>query len=151
MPSELVFSYQWTSGVVMPQKEAPANLDQLSELIRFLSEFAKSNGFSEERLSKIHLVAEEALVNIFKYAYPKTEGRVQVSVDMDDRGRCVIEFSDTGPPFDPLSAHEPDLTLEVAERNIGGLGILFIRKMSDDVQYRRQGDRNILTLILENR
>ncbi|MBI4773708.1 MAG: ATP-binding protein [Deltaproteobacteria bacterium] len=133
----------------MPRKEAPANLDQLSELIRFISEFAESNGFSGDRLSKIHLVAEEALVNIFKYAYPEAEGNVQVSVDTDDRGRCVIEFSDTGVPFDPSSANEPDLTSEVAERDIGKLGIFFIRRMSDEVHYWRDGNRNILTLILE--
>lgn len=133
----------------MPRKEAPANLDQLSELIRFISEFAENNGFSGDGLSKIHLVAEEALVNIFKYAYPEAEGNVQVSVDTDDRGRCVIEFSDTGVPFDPSSANEPDLTSEVEKRDIGKLGIFFIRRMSDEVHYRRDGNRNILTLILE--
>jgi serine/threonine-protein kinase RsbW len=40
----------------------------------------------------------------------------------------------------------PELNLPGAQRKIGGLGIHFIRQMSDDVSYRREDEKNILTI-----
>ena len=94
----------------------------------------------------MELVTEEVLVNIFHHAYPPGEGEVGVSVAMEGEDRCVIEFTDHGTPFDPLSAPEPDVKASLDERRPGGLGVLFIRTLVDEVRYLRRGDSNILTL-----
>ncbi len=58
----------------------------------------------------------------------------------------VITFIDTGVPYDPLAKPDPDITLSVEEREIGGLGIYMVKKSMDDVIYKRDGDKNVLTL-----
>jgi len=70
---------------------------------------------------------------------------VRVSADEQD---YMVEFADRGAAFDPLSAPPPDLSTDLAHRKPGGLGIFFTRQMVDDVEYRRDGDRNILTLVM---
>jgi len=73
---------------------------------------------------------------------------VEVSCGPDDNNRFVIEIMDSGTPFNPLSLSEPNLTEDVSERPIGGLGIHLIKKMMDEVEYRREGNNNILSLIV---
>jgi len=58
----------------------------------------------------------------------------------------VVEVSDNGKPFNPLDHPEPDLNQPLEERPIGGLGIHLIRKFVDQLAYRRDAGRNILTL-----
>jgi serine/threonine-protein kinase RsbW len=61
----------------------------------------------------------------------------------------IIEIIDSGVPFDVTSLTDPDLTADVGERKIGGLGIFLVKKMVDEVKYRREIDRNILTLTIK--
>jgi sigma-B regulation protein RsbU (phosphoserine phosphatase) len=58
----------------------------------------------------------------------------------------VVIISDNGAPFDPTTRGEVDTTLSAEERSIGGLGIMLMRRYMDSTEYRREGDRNILTL-----
>ena len=59
----------------------------------------------------------------------------------------VITFTDRGRPYDPLQRGEPDISLSAEEREIGGLGILLVKKTMDDVQYEYSGGRNILRIV----
>jgi sigma-B regulation protein RsbU (phosphoserine phosphatase) len=133
----------------MTSIKLPAMIEHLERFLGFVSEHAKEQGFTSDMLKKIELASEEALVNVINYAYPdKHAGEVEVSCGLDDNNRFVIEIMDSGTPFNPLSLSEPNLTEDVSERPIGGLGIHLIKKMMDEVDYRREGNNNILTLII---
>lgn len=133
----------------MTSIKLPAMIEHLEKLLGFVSEHVKEQGFTSDMLKKIELASEEALVNVFNYAYPdKHDGEVEVSCGLDDNNRFVIEIMDSGTPFNPLSLSEPNLTEDVSERPIGGLGIHLIKKMMDEIEYRREGNNNILSLIV---
>lgn len=125
----------------------PAKLEHLSELVEFVSECATNHGIQPKRCLQIKLAAEEILVNIFSHAYEGLEGDVWVrcGTDGDD---FAAEFEDTGIPFDVPAFGEPDTTAGISERKIGGLGVHLVRKLMDDVRYQRNGDANILTIIV---
>ncbi|MFH1490336.1 MAG: ATP-binding protein [Pseudomonadota bacterium] len=131
----------------MDKLKLPARVDHLESLLSFVELHAEKSGFPENRLKEIKLAAEEALVNIIHYAYGEREGDVEVACRMDDKDSFIIEIRDTGVPFDIRSVSEPDLTSDISERKIGGLGIFLIKKMVDTIKYRRDGERNILSLI----
>jgi len=126
----------------------PAKLEYLRELVSSISHCAREQGFSPKRISEIELATEEALVNIFNYAYQDKIGEVEVTCKLDQEGRLIIEIVDSGVPFDMLSLGEPDTTADISERKVGGLGIFFIRKLMDDVQYQHEGAKNVLSLIV---
>ena len=129
--------------------KAPARLDSLEKLMHFVSGFAEDHGFSKTRISEIQLAAEEALLNIFQYAYPgEDKGGVEVTCEMKSESELNIRILDNGIPFDILSLSEPDISCPLPDRKIGGLGCYLIRKMADQVHYSRQGDANILTLLV---
>ncbi len=123
-----------------------ADIVNLPVFLRFLTQFLKERPFSLQRRKEIEIAAEEAFVNIIRYAYKFDKpGDLQLSFHETANKRVEIEFRDRGVPFDPTSMTEPDTELSISERKIGGLGVLFIRRMVDGLSYRRQGDQNILT------
>ena len=132
-------------------KKMPARVESLHDLLTFITDEAKRKGFSEDARRRIELVAEEALVNVFVHGYPQNQGQVEVRCLASDDSSLTIEISDTGVSFNPLSLAAPDLQPDLAARKIGGMGVFLIRKMTDDVAYRREGNNNILTMTVLNR
>lgn len=133
----------------MPNIRRPARIDSLEELMKFVTSFAQEAGFPAERIQEIELAMEEALVNIFNYAYAEENGGgVEIQCRMEDEATLLIEIQDAGVPFDILAAPDPDTDAGISERKIGGLGILLIKKMIDEVKYRREGESNILTFLV---
>ena len=124
----------------------PAQVVQLDDVNAFVGAHASQAGLSAEKLSRVLLVLEEAFVNICSHAYPSGGGEVEIACSCSADG-FVLEISDEGEPFDMLSLPDPDITLDILERPVGGLGVLLIRTQSDDVSYRRSRGRNILRMM----
>ncbi|MBI5100613.1 MAG: ATP-binding protein [Nitrospirae bacterium] len=131
--------------VPLAEIRVPARIENLHALIETITGCARQQGFDQKRIGEIDLSAEEALVNVISYAYGGGEGEVSVVCGLDDGGDLNVEISDSGAPFDILARDEPDTTSALDERQIGGLGIYLMKKLMDDVQYRRIEDRNVLT------
>lgn len=123
-----------------------AKLDNLEPMLDFVEQSAKELGFDEKKLNQVRLASEEALVNVINYAYQEKHGDIEISCTSDDK-RLLLEIVDWGIPFNPLSLPEPDITSPMEERKIGGLGIFLVRSIMDKVDYRRDEDKNVLTLI----
>ena len=96
---------------------------------------------------QIDVAIDELFGNIAHYAYNPDVGEATVRVEVvGDPLSVVITFIDGGVPYDPLKAADPDTTLSAEEREIGGLGIFMVKKSMDDVSYRYENGRNILTI-----
>lgn len=125
----------------------PAQLKSLQKSITFVSSFTRELGFDPRRLSEIELCVEEVLVNIFNYAYPGEPGEVEISCRSGPEGTFTIEVVDSGIPFNILSSDDPDISLNIDERHVGGLGIYFVKQLMDRVEYRRENNKNFLSMI----
>ena len=123
---------------------------QIPAVVAFVEAAAEAWGMHRRRRMQLQLALEEAVVNICEYAYERPPGEIVVTVEPSSR-RFAVELVDEGVPFDPLAVDEPDLRSEAAERPIGGLGILLVRRVLDEVTYRRDGTRNILRLVIGRR
>lgn len=104
-------------------------------------------GASMKAQMQIAIAIDEVFANIASYAYPDGQGQVTVRVhSSEDRKQAVITFIDTGIPYNPLEKDDPDLSLSAEDRPIGGLGIFMVKKSMDDMSYRFENGKNILTL-----
>lgn len=128
-----------------------ARLENLSEMMDFAEKnTAADTDASEELLYRIKLVCEEVLMNIISYAYEGGEGEMRLGYEMDDdTGSIILRFSDDGIAFNPLEKGDVDTSLDIMERQIGGLGIFFVKSFSKEVSYLRNGGENVLTVILD--
>ncbi len=125
-----------------------AAVDNLDQVIGFVDGHLEENACPLKLQMQIDVAVEEIYVNIAHYAYQGTEvGDAVISLWFEDDPKAVvIEFRDSGMPFDPLAKDDPDVTLSAAERQIGGLGIYMVKKSMDDMQYQRENGENILTI-----
>jgi len=133
----------------MKSLKLAAIIENLDQFIFFVHTCSEECGFKGERAMEIELAVEEALVNIFSYAYPEGEGQVEMRCTQGDGKKLVIEIRDKGIPFDGLSRPDPDTTADIGNREIGGLGIFFIKKVANEVRYSRNGDMNVLTIVFQ--
>lgn len=102
-----------------------------------------------KKVVQIDLAVEEIFVNIAHYAYQPGMGDIKIICEAgEETGNPVvkIEFSDEGIAFNPLAKEDPDITLSVEERGIGGLGIFLVKKYMDFVSYERNGNMNVFTM-----
>ena len=131
-----------------PSLELPAVLESLPQFLEFLSLSAQEMGFDRKEINRIELAVEEAIVNIVRYAYGEESGKINVICRSEHNDALLVEIIDSGMPFNPLDAIKPDLDADIEDRLIGGLGIYLTEKLVDNIHYRREGNKNILTLIL---
>ena len=69
----------------------------------------------------------------------------------EEASSALEQIADKGSPFNVLSLPEPDTTLDIMDREIGGLRVHFIRKLSDSISYRRKNGQNILRMVFDRR
>jgi len=125
----------------------PASIENLPDFIGPVLALASAYHLDEEKKNDLELALEEALVNIFRYAYPEKTGMVDLTCRIEG-GRLILLIEDEGLPFAIDTTAAADLTADICERRIGGLGIHLIKNLMDDVRYRREGNRNLLELTL---
>jgi anti-sigma regulatory factor (Ser/Thr protein kinase) len=122
------------------------DLSELGRVSQRLEAFATAQRLGPQVLRDLDLALEEVLANIIAYGYSdEREHRITVSLEVRS-GEIRVEVEDDGRPFNPLDAPEPDTTQHPDERPVGGLGIHLVRQLMDGLEYRRQGDRNHLTM-----
>ena len=103
----------------------------------------------KQDILKVQLAVEEACTNIIKHAYSGEGGIISLSCEKEDDA-LVITIRDNGRPFDPASIPPPDLEAGVEDRQIGKLGLHFMKKLMDEVTYRFDPERGN-TLIMKKK
>lgn len=129
----------------MIEQTFPASVDALDDVISFVETELEKADCSMKVTMQIAVAVEEAFVNIAHYAYPGEEGSMKMGISISD-GVARLRMADYGIPFDPLQKEDPDITLDAESRNIGGMGILMVKKTMDDVKYDRRDNQNILVM-----
>ena len=125
----------------------PAEAAALEMVNAFIQEKLESINCPKRAKMQMMLAVEEIFVNISSYAYHPEVGQAEVGVDIDgDPPTVTIRFLDQGRPFNPLEKPDADITLSAQDREIGGLGILLVKKIMDQVDYAYENGKNILTI-----
>lgn len=121
--------------------------DNLDRVLQYVDTALELMGCSMKNQIQIDMAVEELFVNIAHYAYKGTAGDAVILAGPDPKtGVLRITFMDWGVPFDPLAKADPDISLSVEEREIGGLGIFMAKKIMDTMDYKYENGQNILTM-----
>ena len=122
------------------------HIDELARVAVFMEETGDEWNFPMSMVLNLNLVLEEALTNIILYGF-KSDTSHTIEVHFNKTGDDLsIEIIDDGIAFDPTNVADPDITLSVENRTVGGLGIFLIRKIMDTVEYKRIANKNKLIL-----
>jgi len=124
-----------------------SDINAIPRVSLVLDQAMRANGFTEEEILDTQLAVEEAITNVIVHGYAKSPGTIVITCRTTLKGVAEIQIEDTAPPFNPLTIPEPDITVAIEERKIGGLGIFLIRQVMDDITYRYENGKNILVLV----
>lgn len=126
----------------------PTRLDQLERIYDAVDELGESEEWPPGMVYQVKLVLEELGVNIVTHGHggdPDHEFEIVMDADTD---ALTIELRDEGRAFNPLTdSPEPDVDSGLDDRPVGGLGIYLVRTMMDELNYRREDNTNILTIV----
>lgn len=133
--------------VIKEQLKVPAHIDYLADLRDFVTRIGKRHGFSDKIINAFKLAIDEAGTNIIRHAYRDRGGdgfiTIRALVKKNSLTICLI---DQGKFFDPQRVKDPDLQRYVDIGKKGGLGIFIMRKLMDEIDYRRTEEGNELRL-----
>lgn len=101
---------------------------------------------SAKAQSFVWLATEELATNWIKYGCLETREHLMTFDLRHTADRLILKVTDDGAPFNPLEAPIPPTDQPLEERDLGGLGILLLRKMADHMSYEHRDGMNILTL-----
>ena len=122
---------------------------RLSEIRRaagLVDEFKARHGLADEEANVIHLLLDEILSNCIRHGLGGAASHaIAVTLDLSE-GEMRIEVEDDGVAYDPTQAAAPVLADSLEERTEGGLGMVFMRALTDSIEYRRAGEWNRLVL-----
>ncbi len=124
----------------------PATIDFVATLSEFVEKILDKSKCPGK--TKMHLLValDEIVNNVVSYSKSvEITLRVEIARHPDVARITVI---DSGTPWNPLAHVDPDITLSVEDRPVGGLGIMLTKKLSDDVSYAYRDGRNHLAFRL---
>ncbi len=124
-----------------------ARIECIAQVAEFVDQRLVAAGCSPHAKTQIDIAVDEVLANVCSYAYRGADGTVSVHFTLlEDRRQARIVFEDEGVAFNPLLVDEPDTTLGIDQREVGGLGIFIVKKTMDEVSYERRAGCNYLTI-----
>ena len=132
------------AGKVVERRTFPAQLDGLAQAAAFIEEMLGRTDCPADVGAKMMIAVDEIGSNIAHYSGCETMEVVFERVV--DPSEVRITFIDGGKMWNPLEHHDPDVSLGADARQIGGLGILMVKKLMDGVHYEWRDEKNVLTL-----
>jgi len=117
-----------------------------AEVVQGFEAFCREGNVPRVVANAADVALEEHLTNVLGYGYePGAAHEVVVELRID--GGCLhMEVRDDGKSFNPLTLPDPDISLPLEEKPIGGLGLHLIRHLMDEVSYARVDERNVFRM-----
>jgi serine/threonine-protein kinase RsbW len=127
----------------------PARFDAIQAATRLVAGAGRAAGLSEQAIHHCQLSIDETCTNIIEHGYGGESAAHSITLvyRVCAPGCLRMEISDSAPPFDPLGLAAPDAASDPTQRQPGGWGVSFVRRLMDDATYRYEAGRNRLTLV----
>lgn len=118
------------------RQQLRSRIPEFDALVQALTAWGTESGVPQATLGSAVLILDELFANVVAHGYRNDpDGDVLVQARVAD-GALHVTLSDQAPAFDILHAPEPDTTLSIEDRRIGGLGLLFVRRTADTLSWK---------------
>ncbi len=133
------------------QLNIEADLANLDLVLDAIEEILSEAGAGMKVIKACQLSVEELFVNIASYGYAEATEKpcsINLIAEGDEaKGNIRIKIKDKAEKFDPFAKEDPDITLKIKDRGVGGMGIYMTKNLMDSWEYKYDNNEN--TVILE--
>ncbi len=124
-----------------------ANREALVVVAEWIADVCRRRNLTDTVAGQLNLILEELVSNLVEHAKPSGETPILVKIEMTTTDDFVtLRVSDEGAPFDPRTLGDPDLSADLEGRSVGGLGLYFVRELSDEFEYAYEDGWNVFRL-----
>lgn len=117
--------------------ELQSRIAEFGPLAHALQTWLAEAGVPAPAIRDATLILDELFTNIVMHGYQgRTDGWVQVQAQVQGASLTLI-VRDRARAFDPRSAPWPDASSPLEARPMGGLGLMFVQRLADELSYRR--------------
>lgn len=128
-------------------KSVSSSLDAIPALAEEIEAWGEQSHIDMQTIFQINLILEELMTNIICYGHQQqAEKTIQLTLYQNDAHQLIITLLDEAPAFNPLQQESASIDADIDDRLIGGLGIHFVRTLTDHIDYLYTGSGNQLTL-----
>jgi serine/threonine-protein kinase RsbW len=125
--------------------EITSDLANLARVADYVEKVAQATGLDERQAYDVQMAVDEAVTNVMEHAYEgQRDGHIWITTFMEKKN-LVIEIRDRGVRFDPATVKTPNTRGPLNKRTIGGLGIFFMRKLMNKVEFSYDPELGNLT------
>ena len=126
----------------------PARLGEIGPLISMIEIVGRWHDAPPAVVYGLSVVVDELVANVVRHAGPAPGALLRASVAFSGDSVGLV-FDWPGDPFDPVSFVPPALDAgpDVDDRPVGGLGLCLVQAFAQEMLYRRDGDRNIVSFV----
>jgi serine/threonine-protein kinase RsbW len=117
------------------------------ELRSFLQRSLEAYGFSEVDRHQVTLAVEEVCTNLIIHSHASNPKEVIYLEVKELKKKLAIEITDKGDAFNLLEYEVPDLKKVIEEKRKGGIGILLVKKIMDEIEFESKNGKNTCRLI----
>ena len=121
------------------------NISDLNMLVTKLEKFFQENNTPSISMP-MTLILEELYTNTITHG--ASDGRdVFIEINLGiDKDELIMTYKDNGIPFNVLELPEPDLNASIENREVGGLGVHYVKALTDSVEYEYVEKHNVLKM-----
>jgi anti-sigma regulatory factor (Ser/Thr protein kinase) len=112
----------------------------------WIGRFCERQRLSRAITDAVSLSLEEIVSNIAVHGYEGRPGKLSIEAHYDPRAFSVV-IEDGGKPFDPTQTASTTFGDTLSSRSEGGLGLLLVKSLMDEIVYHRAGATNRLKLM----
>jgi sigma-B regulation protein RsbU (phosphoserine phosphatase) len=131
-------------------------IDNIRPFLEEFESFAEKHKVDQEAVQQLNIVFDELLSNTIKYAY-RDEDNHEIEIKVRYyKDKLTITILDDGIPYNPFDQMEPDTSLSIEDRDIGGLGVHLVKFLVDDYSYEykeqiKKNHTHFIKLLNQNR
>lgn len=121
---------------------------EIERVSAWLETFAASAGVPQAMTAAMLVAMDEVLNNIIRHGPRAGEGgpgTIQLDLRIGSQ-RMELTVTDDGQAFDPTMVVPPRTGRSPGEERLGGVGLLFVQSLTDEIQYSRLNGCNRLVL-----
>lgn len=120
-----------------------SDMANLARVADFVSEIAEKANLSQKQFDDVQMAVDEAVTNVMEHAYAgRNDGQISITCRVDAK-QFFVEIRDQGKSFDVKKVKKPNTKGPLSQRTIGGLGIFFMKKLMDKVEFTQDQAGNI--------
>jgi len=127
--------------------KVPCSKNRLGDIREFLEHVLSENNIPEVTMGSLVLAVDEVCANLIIHSHNCNEKEhIELKVDVSKKQGVTFYIIDHGDGFNIGDYQEPSISEIVRTKRKGGMGLMLVRRIMDDIEFIKEKHKNIYRL-----